>query len=276
MEKIINGKEISNKLKEELKQKLKEIKGKPKFIVIQVGNNPASDVYVRNKEKVCKEIGIDAEILKYGEISEKDLINKIKELNDDKLVNSILVQLPLPSEINETNVIEAINPIKDVDGLTSANLGKLFSKQDAIVPCTALGVLKLLEEKEIDLEGKKVTILGRSKLVGLPLVALLLNKNATVTICHSKTKNIEEETKTADILIVAIGKKEYVKKEMIKPGAILIDVGINRDNNKLYGDIDYNDCYDKCQMITPVPGGVGPMTIMMLMNNIIASYLDKQ
>ena len=272
MNKIIDGKEIADYYKKNLKKEIKSIEEKLKLVVIQVGNNPASNVYIRKKKELCEEVGINFELKKYESIKEEELIKEIKKINKDKNVTSVLVQLPLPEEINETNIIEAIDPKKDVDGLTSVNLGKLFAKQKAIVPCTALGVIKLLEHEKIELDGKKVVIVGRSKLVGKPLISLLLNKNATVTVCHSKTKNLKEETKQADILIVAIGKKEFIKKDMIKKGSIIIDVGINRFENKLFGDVDLTNVYKKCGKITPVPKGVGPMTVIMLINNILECH----
>lgn len=270
--KIINGKEISNKYKEELKEKIDSLKSKLKLVVIQVGNNEASNVYVSKKEQLCKEMNIDFELLKFDNISENELLKEINELNNDETVTSILVQLPLPKEINETKIIEAINYKKDVDGLNSINIGKLYSKEKSIVPCTALGIIKLLESSNVSLEGKKVTIIGRTKLVGIPLMKLLLDRNCTISMCHSKTMNLKEYTKNSDIIVVAVGKKNLIKKNMIKKDVILIDVGITRENNKLYGDVDYNNCFKKCSMIAPVPGGVGPMTVIMLINNIIECY----
>lgn len=270
--KIINGKEVSINLKENLKKEIGKIKDKLKLVVIQVGNNEASNVYVSKKGQLCKEMNIDFELLKYDNISETDLLKEIEKLNDDKKVTSILVQLPLPKEINETKIIEAIHYKKDVDGLNSINIGKLYSGEKSIIPCTALGIIRLLESYNIPLEGKKATIIGRTKLVGIPLMKLLLDKNCTVSMCHSKTNNLKEYVKNSDILIVAAGKKELIKKSMIKKDAIIIDVGITRDNNKLYGDVDFHSCSKKCSMITPVPGGVGPMTVIMLINNIIECY----
>lgn len=272
MDKIINGKKIADHYKQEIKETINKLNKKLKLVVIQVGDNPASNVYIKKKQELCEEMNINFALQKYSTISEENLIAEINKLNNLKEVTSILVQLPLPDNINPNKIIEAIDPKKDVDGLTSANLGKLFAKEQAIVPCTALGVVKLLEYQNLDLNGKKIVIVGRSKLVGLPLIALLLNKNATVTVCHSKTKNLEDETKRADILIVAIGKKEFITKEMIKKDAIIIDVGINRCNNKLYGDVAFDNVYEKCSLITPVPKGVGPMTVIMLINNIIECY----
>lgn len=276
MNKIINGKEIREALKQELQDKINKISESLKLVVIQVGDDPASNVYIKNKKKLCEELGILCEHKKFLEITEQELIQEIDNLNNDKTVTGILVQLPLPPEIDETKIIEKISPLKDVDGLTSQNMGKLFTGNKALVPCTALGIIKMLEYLNIDLQGLNVTVVGRSKLVGLPLIALLLNKNCTVTVCHSKTKNLPEKTKNADVLIVAVGQKELITKDYVKDDAIVIDVGINRYQNKLYGDCNFNELLPKCKYITPVPGGVGPLTVIMLINNIIeAYYLQK-
>lgn len=276
MDKIINCLEIRDKIKSELKTKINEIPTKLKLVVVQVGDDPASNVYIKNKKKLCEELGILCEHKKFLEITEQDLIQEIDNLNNDKTVTGILVQLPLPPEIDETKIIEKISPLKDVDGLTSQNMGKLFTGNKALVPCTALGIIKMLEYLNIDLQGLNVTVVGRSKLVGLPLIALLLNKNCTVTVCHSKTKNLPEKTKKADALIVAVGQKELITKDYVKDDAIVIDVGINRYQNKLYGDCNFNELLPKCKYITPVPGGVGLLTVIMLINNIIeAYYLQK-
>lgn len=276
MNKIIDGKLIADNIKQDIKKEIKAIDDQLKLTVIQVGDNPASNIYVRKKKELCEEMGINCDIKKYGTISEQELINEIKRLNNDKEVTSILVQLPLPENINETNVIEAIDPKKDVDGLTSTNLGKMFSKQKGIRPCTALGVIKMLQHENIEIRGKDVCVVGRSRLVGTPLIALLLNNDATVTVCHTKTKDLKEKTSKADILIVAIGQKEYITKDMVKEGSVIIDVGINRFENKLYGDVNFNDVYDKCARISPVPKGVGPMTVIMLINNIIECYKNQK
>ena len=276
MNKIINGKEIREALKQELQDKINKISESLKLVVIQVGDDPASNIYIKNKKKLCEELGILCEHKKFLEITEQELIQEIDNLNNDKTVTGILVQLPLPPEIDETKIIEKISPLKDVDGLTSQNMGKLFTGNKALVPCTALGIIKMLEYLNIDLQGLNVTVVGRSKLVGLPLIALLLNKNCTVTVCHSKTKNLQEKTKKADALIVAVGQKELITKDYVKDDAIVIDVGINRYQNKLYGDCNFNELLPKCKYITPVPGGVGPLTVIMLINNIIeAYYLQK-
>lgn len=269
---IIDGNKIRDEKKSLFKNKIDSISDKLKLVVIQVGNDSASTVYVRNKEKLCGEVGILFEHLKYDFIEEDFLIGKIEELNNDKSVTGILVQLPLPDYMNEKRVVEAISPLKDVDGLASENIGNLFAGNDGIVPCTALGVMEILKNIDVYLEGSKVVVVGRSKLVGLPLVGLLLEKNATVTVCHSKTKNLKEITLSADIVIVAVGKKEFITLDYVKDDAVVIDVGINRENGKLYGDCAFKDLVDKCKYITPVPGGVGPLTVVMLVNNVIKAY----
>ena len=269
---IINGKEIQKIIKEELKEKVKTIKESLKLVVIQVGDDPASNVYIKNKKKLCAELGILCNHKKFLEISEKALLEEIDKLNKDKTVTGILVQLPVPKQINEKKVIEKISPLKDVDGLTSQNMGKLFTGSKALAPCTAIGIIKMLEHINTDFEGKNVTIIGRSRLVGLPLTALFLNKNCTVTVCHSKTKNLIEKTKSADILVVAVGKKHMITADYVNNNAIVIDVGINRCGGKLYGDCKFSEVSEKCKAITPVPGGVGPLTVIMLMNNIIEAY----
>ena len=269
---IIEGKKVRESLKKELEEKINNIESKLKLVVFEVGDNPASRIYVKNKQKLCEEMNIEFDLRKYDDISETELINEIENCNSDKSVTGILVQLPLPSNINEKNVIEAIDYRKDVDGLTSKNVGKLSLGEKCLTACTALGIIKMLEYENIDPKGKNVVIIGRSKLVGLPLAQLFLKKDATVTICHSKTENLKEITKTADILVVAIGKKQYINNEYIKDGATVIDVGINRDDKKIYGDCDFESIKDKAEYITPVPGGVGVMTVTMLINNLIEAY----
>lgn len=269
---VIDGKKIQDEKKSLFKNKIASISDKLKLVVIQVGNDSASAVYVRNKKKLCSEMGILFEYIKYDSVKEDELVCKIEELNNDKSVTGILVQLPLPDYINEKRVIDAISPLKDVDGLTSKNIGNLFAGNRGIVPCTALGVMEILKNIDVCLEGANVVVVGRSKLVGLPLVELLLEKNATVTVCHSKTKNLKKITISADIVIVAVGKKEFITLDYVKDDAVVIDVGINRENGKLYGDCAFKDLVDKCKYITPVPGGVGPLTVVMLVNNVIKAY----
>ena len=277
---IIDGKELAKKIRENLKiecEKLKKEKIIPKLAVIMVGDNPASKVYVKNKSKACQEIGIEyEEYLLSKETKQKELIDLIKKLNEEKTVNGILLQSPLPSHLDINKAFKEIDYRKDVDGFTPISTGKLTIGEDTFVSCTPLGVIKMFEEYNIDLTGKSVVILGRSNIVGKPLIHCCLNKNATVTVCHSKTKDLKEYTKRADILIVAIGKSKYVTEDMVKEGAVVIDVGINRGKDgKLTGDVDFENVEKKASYITPVPGGVGPMTIAMLMNNVIKATKEQ-
>lgn len=276
MTKIIDGKAISMQIKEELKKEAASLKEQGKNVtlaVIQVGDNPASCVYVRNKKKGCEYIGIGS--LSYElkeETTQEELLSLIRELNAREDVNGILVQLPLPAHIDEDTVIREIDPKKDVDGFHPQSVGALCIGQPGFVSCTPAGIIELLKRSGISLEGKECVILGRSNIVGKPMALLMLRENATVTIAHSRTKNLAEVTKRADILIVAIGKPKMITKEYVKEGAVVIDVGINRDqNNKLCGDVDFDDVAPVCSAITPVPGGVGPMTIAMLLNNCMES-----
>lgn len=273
---IIDGKTISLQIKEELKQKAADLRAQGTTVtlaVIQVGDNPASCVYVRNKKKGCEYIGIGS--LSYElpeETTQEELLSLIQELNGRGDVNGILVQLPLPAHIDEDTVIKAIDPRKDVDGFHPQSVGALCIGQPGFVSCTPAGIIQLLKRSGISIEGKECVVLGRSNIVGKPMSLLLLRENATVTIAHSRTKNLKEVTSRADILIVAIGKPKMVTREYVKEGAVVIDVGINRDeNNKLCGDVDFEDVEPICSAITPVPGGVGPMTIAMLLNNCIES-----
>ena len=272
MSKIIDGKKISEEIKNELREKVLKMDKKPSLVVISVGDNPASSVYVRQKEKCANYIGINYQHLHFDSISDDELIKKIEQLNNDKDINGIIVQLPLPSGMDEVKIVNTIAPFKDVDGLTYLNAGLLLNNKTSLVSCTPKGIMELLKRENVNLEGANAVIIGRSILVGKPMMNLLINANATVTLCHSKTKELEKITRKADILIVAIGKKEFIKKEMVKKNSIVIDVGINRVDNKLYGDVDYNDVYKKVKKITPVPGGVGPMTVVMLMKNVIEAY----
>ena len=276
MEKIINGKEISKKIKEEIKKEVGGFPSKPSLVVIQVGNDEASNIYINTKKKACIEVGIKVYHLKYNEnVAEEFLIEKIKKLNNDQKIDGILLQLPLPQNLNATKIIKHIDPSKDVDGLTSANIGKLMNNSNGLIPCTPLGIMELLKAYDVKIEGKHVVIVGRSTLIGKPLISLFLNNNATITICHSKTKNLSEYTKQADILVVAVGKKHLINRNMIKEGVIIIDVGINRVANKLYGDVDFSNVLDKVSLITPVPGGVGPMTVTMLLKNVVNRYKKR-
>lgn len=274
MAQIIDGKKISTEIKLELKEKVAEYKEKGIEIalaVIQVGNDKASSVYVGNKKKACEFIGINS--LSYElpqETTEEKLLNLIKELNEREDVNGILVQLPLPKHIDEDKVIKTIDAKKDVDGFHPMSVGALSIGRKGFISCTPYGIIELLKRSNIEIEGKECVIIGRSNIVGKPMSMLMLRENATVTIAHSKTKNLKEVARRADILIVAMGKPQFINSEYVKEGAVVIDVGIHRDeNNKLCGDVDYEDVFPHASAITPVPGGVGPMTIAMLMKNCV-------
>ncbi len=271
---IIDGKELAKKIRGNLKIECKELKSKgikSKLAVIMVGKDPASKVYVRNKSRACEDVGIEyEEHLLDDKTTQKQLIDLIKQLNEDKTVNGILLQSPIPSNLDISEAFRTIIPEKDVDGFNPVNVGKLVLNQDTFVSCTPYGIMKMFEEYNIDLTGKNVVILGRSNIVGKPLIHCCLNRNATVTTCHSKTQNIEQITSKADVLISAIGKAHFVTEDIVKEGAVIIDVGINRlDNGEITGDVDFENVKEKASYITPVPGGVGPMTIAMLMNNVI-------
>ena len=276
MPQIINGKEISTQIKDELRQKVSDLKEKGISLclaVIQVGNDPASSVYVGNKKKACEYIGIESLSYELSEnVTQKELISLIETLNGREDVKGILVQLPLPEHIDEDAVIRAIAPEKDVDGFHPQSVGALCIGQKGFVSCTPAGIIQLLKRSGVEIAGKECVVIGRSNIVGKPMALLLLRENGTVTIAHSRTKNLKEVTKRADILIVAVGKPKMITKEYVKEGAVVIDVGIHRnENNKLCGDVDYDDVAPVCSAITPVPGGVGPMTIAMLMQNVVES-----
>ena len=271
---IIDGKELAKKIRANLKIECEELKQKnikSKLAVIMVGNDQASKVYVKNKSKACEEVGIEyQEYLLDAKTTQKELISLIEKLNEDKTINGILLQSPIPAELDINEAFRTISPEKDVDGFNPVNVGKLVLNQDTFVSCTPYGIIKMFEEYNIDLTGKNVVILGRSNIVGKPLLHCCINKNATVTVCHSKTHNLAEKAREADILISAIGKAQFVTEDMIKENAVVIDVGINRlENGKITGDVDFEKVKEKASYITPVPGGVGPMTIAMLMNNVI-------
>ena len=274
MAQLIDGKLISTQIKDELKAEVTELKAKgitPCLAVIQVGNDPASCVYVNNKKKACAYIGIESLSYELDEnISQEELLTIIDELNHNEMVNGILVQLPLPKHIDENIVIHSIVPEKDVDGFHPETVGNMCIGSKGFLPCTPAGVIQLLKRSNIDIEGKECVVIGRSNIVGKPMAMLLLRENGTVTITHSRTKDLKEITKRADILVAAIGKPQFVTSEYVKEGAVVIDVGIHRnENNKLCGDVDFDDVIGKVSAITPVPGGVGPMTIAMLMNNCV-------
>lgn len=282
MTQIIDGKAISTQIKEELKEKVAKMKAEGVEVtlaVIQVGCDPASSVYVRNKKKACEEIGIRSLAYELEEsTTEKELLCLVEELNGRADVNGILVQLPLPKHIEEEKVLNAIHPGKDVDGFHPQNVGALCIGKAGFVSCTPAGIIQLLKRSGVEIAGKECVVIGRSNIVGKPMALLLLRENGTVTVAHSRTKDLKEVTKRADILVVAVGKPKMITAEYVKDGAVVIDVGIHRnENNKLCGDVDYDDVAPKCSAITPVPGGVGPMTIAMLMNNCVESVaLQKQ
>lgn len=276
MAKLINGKEISTQIKDELKnavQNLSDNNVEVTLAVIQVGDDPASSVYVANKKKACEYIGIKSQAFELSsETTEDALLELIKKLNQDDSVDGILVQLPLPKHMNENDILRAISPKKDVDGFHPESVGALCIGQQGFVSCTPAGIIQLLKRSGIVMEGKECVVVGRSNIVGKPMALLLLRENATVTIAHSKTQNLKEVCKRADILIVAVGKPKMINSDYVKEGAVIIDVGIHRnENNKLCGDVDFESVEPICSAITPVPGGVGPMTIAMLMNNCIES-----
>ena len=270
----MNGKELAKEIRGNLKIEVEELKKQgiiPKLAVIMIGDDKASQVYVRNKSKACDEIGIEyEEYLKDASTTQEELLNLIDELNEREDISGILLQSPIPKHLDIREAFNRIDYKKDVDGFNPVNVGKLAIGEDCFISCTPYGVVKLLEANNIEIEGKHVVILGRSNIVGRPLIQCMLNEHATVTVCHSRTQNLKEFTKQADILISAIGKAKFITEDMVKDGAVVIDVGINRnDEGRLVGDVDYENVEPKTSYITPVPGGVGPMTIAMLMNNVV-------
>lgn len=271
---IIDGKKLAKTTRENLRLEVEELKKigiNPNLAVIMVGNNSASQIYVRNKSRACDEVGIEfEEYLLPATTEQSELLNLIDKLNKQEDINGILLQSPIPDGLDINEAFRKISPEKDVDGFHPVNVGKLVLGQDTFVSCTPYGIMRMFEAYNIDLEGKNAVVIGRSNIVGKPMSHCLLNKNATVTICHSRTKNLAEITKRADILVAAIGKAEFVKADMVKEGVVVIDVGINRtEEGKLKGDVDFENVSKKASYITPVPGGVGPMTIAMLMNNVV-------
>ncbi len=277
MAQIISGRECSEKVRGEISGEVKRFRAEhgylPGLAVIIVGEDPASQVYVRNKKKACIDVGMHSEVIELPEsTSESELLLCIDKLNKDESVHGILVQLPLPAHISEENVINSIDPAKDVDAFHPVNVGKVMTGNFSFVPCTPAGVMEMLKFKSIDISGKNCVIIGRSNIVGKPQAMLMLKENATVTVCHSKTKNLSQITKQADILIAAVGKAKFVSSEMVKEGAVVVDVGINRlPDGKLCGDVDFEDVEPHASYITPVPGGVGPMTITMLLKNTLTA-----
>ena len=271
---IIDGKELSKKLKEQMKDRVAQMRQQgivPKLVVVLVGNNSASEVYVRNKHKACGEVGIESEVIKMPEeTTQQELLDVVKGLNEDRTVDGILVQLPLPGQINEKVVLRSILPEKDVDGFHPVNVGLLSIGDDCYAPATPSGIIAMFKEYGIEIAGKHCVIIGRSNIVGKPMAALLLRHNATVTVCHSKTQNLGDLTRQADIVIVATGHRHTLTADMVKEGAVVIDVGMNRNElGKLCGDVDFDEVKEKASFITPVPGGVGPMTITELLENTI-------
>ncbi|MBY8983048.1 MAG: bifunctional methylenetetrahydrofolate dehydrogenase/methenyltetrahydrofolate cyclohydrolase FolD [Candidatus Lokiarchaeota archaeon] len=282
MNKILDGKKLANKLNLKLKADIEFLEEKtgirPKLATILIGEDPASKVYVNIKHRTCVEVGIDSMMVNLStDISKKELLDNIKKLNDDNSVHGILLQLPLPDILSKytSNFIESIDPKKDVDGFHPINRGKLFDYNEELAACTPKGIITLLENYNINLKGKNVVVVNRSILVGKPLIFMLLKRNATVTVCHTSTIDIDEHMRRADILIIAIGRPKYITKDKIKEGAIIIDVGTNRVDGKLCGDVDFEDVLSKCSKITPSPGGVGPMTVSSLMQNTLNAYENQ-
>lgn len=277
---IMDGKQLAKKIREKLKIEAEELKSKgitPKLAVIMVGNDSSSKIYVKNKSRACEEVGIEFEEFLLDENTTQEKLEQIiEELNQNEKIHGILLQSPIPRNLDINRAFEKISPQKDVDGFNPVNVGRLALNKDTFVSCTPYGVMKLFEEYNIDLTGKDVVIVGRSNIVGKPLIQCMLNKNATVTVCHSKTINLAEHTKRADILISAIGKPKFITADMVKNNAIVIDIGINRtEEGKIVGDVDFEDVEKKVDYITPVPGGVGPMTIAMLINNVIKAAKNQ-
>lgn len=281
MAQLIDGKQISKQIKDELKEEVKNLAAAGRhacLAVVQVGDDPASSVYVNNKKKACAYIGIESRSYELPDTTtEEELVALVEELNSDDGVNGILVQLPLPSHIDEDRIIRTISPDKDVDGFHPVSVGRLWIGENGFLSCTPAGIIQLLKRSGITIEGKECVIVGRSNIVGKPMAALLLRENGTVTVTHSRTKNLKEVTRRADILIVAIGKRQFITADYVKEGAVVIDVGMHRDeNNHLCGDVDFADVEPHTSAITPVPGGVGPMTIAMLMNNCVETIRTQE
>lgn len=273
MNNIIDGVLSSQELRKKIKEEIENTEITPTLAVIQVGDNKASSIYVRNKKRACEEVGINFVGINFPDtISQDTVIEEIKRLNNDISINGILVQLPLPTSFDEGVIINEIDPVKDVDGLTYTNVGNLVLENECLTSCTPMGVMELLNMYNVELEGKDVCIVGRSNLVGKPLIQLLLQKNATVSICHSKSKNMKDYTKHADVLIVAAGHPNLITKDMVKDGVVVIDVGINKENDSLCGDVSFDEVSKKASLITPVPGGVGPMTVACLLKNVVKAY----
>jgi len=280
MTNIVYGSELSKEMKSILADEIATVcknRRKPSLAVILIGENPASLSYVRGKNKAVEAVGMEFKLFKYPQsIDKESIIEQIKDLNANPNIDGILVQLPLPPQLNEKEILNYIDPKKDVDGLHQVNVGKLYLNEEGFIPCTPLGIIELLKKMQVEIAGKHAVVIGRSNLVGLPVAKLLLNENATVTVCHSKTKNLKAITKTADILIVAVGIPKMITAEYVKKDSYIIDVGVNRVDNKLCGDCDFDNLLDSCTAITPVPKGVGPMTITMLLYNTFKAYKERE
>ena len=270
---ILDGKKIKKIILDELKGEVSNLSCKPKLAVIQVGNDEASSVYIKQKDNMCNYVGYDFEHIKLNDsVDTSMMVEIINKVNNDDSVNGILVQLPLPDRIDVNMVVNAIHPLKDVDGLSELNSGKLYYGKDALYSCTPFGIMEMLDRYNISVSGKNVVVIGRSNLVGKAITLMMLNRDATVSVCHSKTKNLTEYTKMADILVVAVGEPNFITGDMVSEDTVIIDVGINRLESGLSGDVDFESVKDKCSYITPVPGGVGPMTVAMLAKNILKAY----
>lgn len=270
---ILDGKRIKDDKLKELKKEISLLERKPGIAVIQVGNENASNIYIKNKKRIALELGCNFSLIKFDEdVSEDEILVKIDELNADENIDGILVQMPIPNHLNTSVIKNRVSYRKDIDGLTDINAGFLAHNKDSLIPCAPKGIMEILKYYNIDVKGKHVVIVGRSELVGRPLMGLMLNNNATVTICHSYTSNLSNITKMADILVVAVGKKGIIDSSMVKDGVIVIDVGINMENGKLCGDVDFDTVKDKCSYIAPVPGGVGQMTVLSLYQNLLKAY----
>jgi len=267
---------MARQLRVAIKKDVEQLKGVPKLVVVLVGEDPASQIYVRNKEKFAGLVGMDSEVIRLPEsTSENELLDLVAKLNEDKTVNGILVQFPVPAHISQEKVMNAVSSAKDVDGLTQINIGKLVAGAKGLTPCTPTGIIEMIKSTGTDISGKSAVVIGRSLLVGKPVAMLLLKENATVTICHSKTQNIGDVISRADIVVAALGKAEFVKGDMIKPGAIVIDVGTNKIGDRQVGDVEFDAAKEKTSFISPVPGGVGPMTIAMLLKNTLLAYKEQ-
>ncbi len=274
---ILDGYETAKKIRQNLRKEIKKEKIKPKLAIIQIGENENSHIYIKNKWKACEEVGISYEYIHEKEtIEEETLLKKIQELNEDKSIHGIMIQRPLPKHLNETKLDNAIKPEKDVEGLSARNIKALWDNEEGFVPCTPKGILRLLKEYQIKIEGKNVVILGRSNIVGKPLAHLFLNENASVTMLHSKSQKIEEYTTHADILVSAVGIPNFITKEMVKPKSIIIDVGITKKDGHILGDVDFDTVKNIASYITPVPKGIGPMTITMLLENVVKACKLEQ